>query len=353
MSGGTAVSTTGRDYGIDLVKCLMLILLPLFHCRILPPEDTAAFSQPGGILLTALVDWWPGIFLARSFFFLSGYLFFMKTDTLTPQSYAAKLKSRIRSLLVPYLIWNTICACLIIGKALVFGNNLFDIITDGHISWTALIQGYWDIPGDGPANAPYAFAYWFLRNLIVFIVLSPLAMLIGRYTLLTVLYALAVILLDLHDHLFLYFVAGAFFAIHKIRFVKLRPLVAVAILAVSLSLSIIERMHDWPAPLSLSMAALSMAFAFMGMYSLLSRVNGTGKVWKYLMSSAFFVYSFHQCFSSTIRDAVSQLIHPEQVWQYTLATAVATLMLLALTFGVYAAARRFTPRLLNISCGGR
>ena len=42
------------------------------------------------------------------FMAISGYLFFAKTTTLTPRVYLDKLRSRGRSLLVPYIFWNAI-----------------------------------------------------------------------------------------------------------------------------------------------------------------------------------------------------------------------------------------------------
>ena len=47
--------------------------------------------------------------IVPTFFFISGYLFFR---TYTPSAYMDKLRSRVRSLLVPYLLWNAIFAAV-------------------------------------------------------------------------------------------------------------------------------------------------------------------------------------------------------------------------------------------------
>ena len=39
---------------------------------------------------------------------VSGYLFFLKNDSFTLDDYKGKISKRIKSLLVPYLIWNVI-----------------------------------------------------------------------------------------------------------------------------------------------------------------------------------------------------------------------------------------------------
>lgn len=42
------------------------------------------------------------------FFVISGYMFFYKVAGLTTEIYKSKLKRRVKSLLIPYLIWNAL-----------------------------------------------------------------------------------------------------------------------------------------------------------------------------------------------------------------------------------------------------
>ena len=43
-----------------------------------------------------------------TFFIFSGYLFFGKSETFTRHDYVAKLKSRAKSLLLPFIVWNLV-----------------------------------------------------------------------------------------------------------------------------------------------------------------------------------------------------------------------------------------------------
>ena len=47
-----------------------------------------------------------------TFYLISGYLFFIGLEKWNGKVYLNKLKKRIKSLLVPFLIWNTICILL-------------------------------------------------------------------------------------------------------------------------------------------------------------------------------------------------------------------------------------------------
>ena len=42
------------------------------------------------------------------FFVCSGFLFFFKTEEFSLHTYLSKLKKRVKTLLIPYLIWNTL-----------------------------------------------------------------------------------------------------------------------------------------------------------------------------------------------------------------------------------------------------
>jgi fucose 4-O-acetylase-like acetyltransferase len=62
--------------------------LPIFH------YCSSFFSQVFGRISVPL------------FFFMSGFLFFLNVDKFNGYSYAKKLKSRAKTLLIPYLFWN-------------------------------------------------------------------------------------------------------------------------------------------------------------------------------------------------------------------------------------------------------
>lgn len=79
-----------------------------------------------------------------TFFVMSGYLFFANVEKFNKEIYQQKLWRRIKTLLIPYIIWNLLMA----AKLKVFSLSIF---------WT-------------PANMPL----WFLRDLMIVSLLTPI-----------------------------------------------------------------------------------------------------------------------------------------------------------------------------------
>lgn len=155
-------------------------------------------------------------FAVPMFFALSGFLFFFKYEN-TVKGYVKKLKSRVKSLLIPYLIWTVLSGLLvtILSKFPFFAD--LGIVSEKAFDWTQfymyLIQ-------------PAAFQLWFLQNLIIFVIISPLIYILVKKTKGFILIPLAVLWLgdtwinnllpftSCFSGLFAYSL-GAAFAIHE------------------------------------------------------------------------------------------------------------------------------------------
>ena len=97
------------------------------------------------------------------FFILSGFLFFLKMpDAFDIKWFGKKYKSRVKSLLVPYLIANAFFIIAMVAFDVYRGNTDFDL-------WN-LLKGFWTKEGRLPADPPL----WFMRDLLVAIIFSPL-----------------------------------------------------------------------------------------------------------------------------------------------------------------------------------
>ncbi|OQX14317.1 MAG: hypothetical protein BWK76_14900 [Desulfobulbaceae bacterium A2] len=111
------------------------------------------------------------------FFLLSGYLFFINFQ-LSQQGYWDKLRSRCRSLLLPFLFWNVFVLSVVLlaqalptftpyfpeGSALVENQGVFQYLD-------ALL---------GLTRYPIAYHFWFVRDLMLLALLSPLLAVILR-----------------------------------------------------------------------------------------------------------------------------------------------------------------------------
>ena len=96
------------------------------------------------------------------FFMFSGFLLFNKCADYTFNDYLKKLKSRFRTLLIPYFIWNFI-AILFYYR---FGLKISSI--------EDFFRAFWDYRTEETMTYPILIQFWYVRDLLVNILLSPI-----------------------------------------------------------------------------------------------------------------------------------------------------------------------------------
>ena len=102
------------------------------------------------------------------FFCISGFLFFLGMERVN-ECYP-KIRKRARTLLIPYLIWNIVFVLWFVVLQNLPGISAFinsDVV--GSVFGSGLGQGFRYL-----FIKPAAFQLWFLRDLIIYVVLSPI-----------------------------------------------------------------------------------------------------------------------------------------------------------------------------------
>lgn len=114
-----------------------------------------------------------------TFFIISGFLFFYGFQ-FSVNAYLKKLKSRFHSLFIPYFSWNLLIIVFYFGlqyftNGVLFGNNkaLIDYTVNDFLALFWSSNDFWSYPIDWPL--------WFIRNLMVLVVLSPIFFLVAKY----------------------------------------------------------------------------------------------------------------------------------------------------------------------------
>ncbi len=122
-----------------------------------------------------------------TFFLISGFLFFRKWHEWDKETYFKKMKSRLHTLIIPYVCWNLIAIASVVamkvGAFFVKGKPLSNIpLFFEEKGWLRML---WDcnvwaedrinwIGMATPMTGPYNLPLWFLRDLIVVSILSPI-----------------------------------------------------------------------------------------------------------------------------------------------------------------------------------
>lgn len=101
------------------------------------------------------------------FFIISGFLC-VSSDKLTFNDYGKLLKKKIRTLLVPYLIWNLIVELFYFLYQAIFqvSSSSRKLVTDYSLS--DFVLDFWN----GNSGLPICYQMWFVRDLFVCIVFS-------------------------------------------------------------------------------------------------------------------------------------------------------------------------------------
>lgn len=289
------------------------------------------------------------------FFVVSGYYFFYsKTmeNCLTRNSYFAKLKKRTKTLLIPYLFWNLLVVLFYFFAPRILNgfNPAVQVNTMNDV-----IMSLWCYP-DTPINYPL----WYMRDLIVAVIFSPLLYLLIRYLkFLPILVAgivyiggvnfFNILRFDLFSQTLFFFPLGAYFAIEQRNIVKFcRSLsfyptilyIIITILDVILKNEIIHK--------------LTIIMGLLVIFNIVSYYIGKGYLRenKTLSNASFFIYAFHSVPILIVANRMVD-IFPHKDWAYVLIFFSSVIIVALLGLGLYVFLKRFSPRFTSIITGGR
>jgi hypothetical protein len=292
---------------------------------------------------------------------ISGFLFFQGATSRRAPDFARKMRRRVHSLVVPFLLWGTTFA--LIGYALhqvrpILFNDYFGGDHGFAWTWTNAIIGI-----EGPQ---LAFQLWFIRDLILTVAISPvLWLLVGRLPWLTlavfaVLWIFGYDLVIFHRlDVVLFFSAGAACAMHGLRPELPRPWV-VPVFALFLVAALARTLAPWALGWTEGVG-FSVATGAMRVLGALAVWNAAPLVLDTRFAAwigrrsymAFYIHAAHYPPILFIKLALGSLIDPAseaaQIALYlaSVGLTISSLMLLGPVL------RRWTPGLFRVISGGR
>lgn len=347
------------------IRFPLVLLVLVMHVH---PEalHSGPVFTPAATALTQL-----GFTAVPCFFLMSGYLFFRGLGNWDWKVYGRKLRSRVHTLLIPYLIFNLLCVSAPLSGAVNPARNpdalpvlgwFWDSVTynAGAENWLGFsLQLFY------PENVPL----WYVRDLMLMCVISPVlhAGLRRLPALMLPLFGLLFLLgigngwRGFSNSALLFFSLGGFFAIHgkdlpEWAYRRRAPLIAAALVlwvpVVWLSDAPFVQQFQQLFYLAAAFALLALAYAFSaGEPPLLS---------SRLSESSFFVYAVHMAtfggFSllGDIDAALASLFSAGTsafgAWCYMF---IAPLAVAASAFLIFLLLRKFCPGVLSVAVGGR
>lgn len=295
------------------------------------------------------------------FFLFSGFLFFNRLDRFTLSVYTEKLRKRIRTLLIPYLFWNLMTVLYYLLSRFLGGETQFGAGFTV-VDWLEL---FWDnpasrtIPGEGIASYPICIQFWYIRDLMVVVLLSPVIYWLVRklrFCFVAILAVLWVVdcwwlVTGLNITALFFFSLGSYCSIYKKNFVELvrthTLLLGVSYLVMIIPMFVVEE-PNWNPSRRIALL-LGMAFVI----SVVARFVAAGKwkVNKFLSDSSFFIFAYHTLALMVVAYVTGFSFGTDVLctMQYIFESVV---VVLAGLF-VYWLLRRWLPQFTAVITGGR
>lgn len=282
------------------------------------------------------------------FFFFSGYLFFLKFgDKFTVSDYGIQIKKRIHTLLIPYLFWNLV----VLGYFAFMHKFTPSLINSDfnnvyHFTTGELIRSFWNFPG----GQPICYQFWFLRDLLLAVIISPVIFVVmkyGRYYLMILLIALYIYNPTLFPHqmMLTFFSLGAGFAIHNYDFVKISARCVKLFAPLFITLVIVASLK--PEIVSNGLIVVSGAILFVYLASKQKNINNK------LSESSFFMYAFHGFPILVLSRVIVGVLHPNNTIMWLGCYLVCFVTIILISIALYFTLKKFFPKFTAFITGGR
>lgn len=298
------------------------------------------------------------------FFCISGYLYFLNTKG-TIQEFLQKYKKRGKTLLIPYLIWSTWGVLFYFTLQLLPQSKDFftkDLITSYSFSKTlnTIIRN------------PIPYQLWFVRDLIILVVVSPLIYWATKYFKIIPVMLLFIVWLELFEFSFVilssdaifFFCLGAYLAIFKSEFMvkKLNKRVYIVfifvwVLIVLVKTSLMYQHSEKTIEIiSLLLHKMSIGVGIIALWSvydiLMINKEKPNVVILNLSSLTFFIYAFHEPVLTIVKKGLFYMGGVSEMLSITV-YFVAPIITIFLSILVGSFMRRYMLGFYKLITGGR
>jgi len=292
------------------------------------------------------------------FFLMSGYFYFLGFFW-SIENYIKKLHSRLRTLLIPFIFWNTTTLFLLglaqsipATQAYFSGKNALIATFDTYDYVNAII---------GLDRSPISFQFWFIRDLMVMALFAPLIHLFTKIV--PELFLIGLFLLWMFDYwliyipstvAFVFFYAGAYFARSNISLFALDRF-GTAILSsylVVLLIDTISKEYDFNNYIHKIGVLLGVASALY-ISKFIVGIKNAKNVLMWAGSCSFFVFAVHQPLLTVLKKIIYKIVSPNSDVVILFIYIAIPLIVITLSILLYLTLRKVTPKILSTISGGR
>ncbi len=293
------------------------------------------------------------------FWIMSGFLYF-RTFELTSVTYYRKIKNRFKSLFIPYLIWSGLgIVYYFIIQTFIFPGYDFSRETISELSLFELINVW--------LFNPTTYQLWFLRDLFLLVVISPVLYLLIKYLHLGFILVILMLFVTSTEIFWPYqrtlgimgFCLGGLLAMKSYAF-RASKKVDLAILILWLLLLTINTWKIYTGNTQFVFAISFKVSRMLGVYLLwvgydylqLDRILQENKWMMKFIYFSFFLYLFHEPFLTSLRQFVFLIIPLNEITGLLIFFSLPWIVYIT-AFFVRKIMKKFTPGFYGLITGNR
>lgn len=353
----------------ELIDCLRLpLIIGIVYChthfyKYLTPESLSQLPITDHVIYicSTLI----GCIFTPVFFFISGYLFF-RQGTLNKDIYVEKLRRRFHSLLIPYIIWNGLMLGVMFLQEKIMGTTSDRMGTLSEYTSLDFLYAFfdstqsWSFVGliGQPANVPL----WYLRDLMIMVVASPLFYILAKVNrwllpcILLAIYCCPYHLPHLNNLSVFWFGMGCWVQMNDIDFVSLSRKVAKWCIPIFCVAAFVNEMiirADIQLPIDIIVPIMRISeFPILVAFTSWIMTQTTKRIPKSLSKSSFFIYLSHIVPTSALCFLACRVLPLKDVL-FSLAYLLIPLIVTLLLICVYLLLTYCMPRTMKVLTGSR
>lgn len=341
---------SGRLEVVDAAKFLLILGVVMIHCNL----NTDITPSKNIIPAVNIMNFLSGHLFqscVAAFFIFSGFLMFRNLSGFSAKVYLQKINNRLHSIIIPYILWNVIAAGIFLIKIHFFDYPAYGVVSDGKFDFMKFLWGFLDLQN----GYPYDFSLWFLRNLIVFSLLCPVAWIICRSSYLTAILLAASLCADINLHGALYFIIGGWIGLRNEEFQRLNNTVTGLLgIVVWIGCNYIvsfRTLSENYLSFFVTIGNISTFPAYLLMAKGLTALRS--KKINSLFGATFFIYAFHALFVTATRHSMLRICGSEDSLHIIFAYIMSFAFLTIISLCAWIVSRTFFPRFTALLTGNR
>jgi peptidoglycan/LPS O-acetylase OafA/YrhL len=339
---------------ITWLRFPLIFFIILLHCySVVKIEGISSINFFSIVYLPSL---WLGETGVPAFFFISGILFYT-----SKKSYLQKLHSRIKTLLVPYLVWNTFLLVIyLLAYSIGFPQDINGKnIGEYHLS--DYLRLFWDRGSFDNGNfTPILCPLWYIRNLLIMSILSPLFYCLVKYIRELFLSVVIGWWLTTYNNAFipqtiLFFCLGAYFplmgknALYCFNHFKIVLITLTLIFAVA---DVVSHVF-YPTPFNLQIHRLALLFNIPALFLLADYCSCRELTNVLLPKAAFIVFCTHYPIAIVLRKTSVMFFTNSSATVHVMLYITCVLVTTILCLCIYKMLDNYFPKVKTILSGNR